>query len=226
MCGRFDIHSALAILATVFSIDSGNIMIIPTPNYNVAPTNEVPVVVQQGSRRLISCRWGFVPAWAKDMSSSYKMINARAESLTGKSSFRKAFEQQRCLVVADGFYEWRKEGKVRKPMYIRLKSGEPFGMAGLYNVWHSPEGEDICTCTIITTDANELVRPVHDRMPVIAAKSDFDPWLDPRTGDFEKLKGILKPCAAETLEIYEVTPEVNSPKNNSPENIEPLKAPQ
>ncbi len=132
MCGRFDIHSALAILATIFGVGSGNIMIIPTANYNVAPANQVPIVIQQDARRLISCRWGFIPSWAKDPDVSYKMINARAESLTEKTSYQKAFEQQRCLVVADGFYEWRREGTVRKPVYIHLKSGEPFGMAGLY----------------------------------------------------------------------------------------------
>lgn len=151
------------------------------------------------------------------------MINARVESVADKPSFRQAFQNQRCLVVADGFYEWKKEGTTKKPFYIRLKSGEPIGFAGLYNVWKSPEGEQICTSTIITTDANEIVQPLHDRMPAIASPDAYDLWLDPAIHDRALLQNILKPCPSEALDIYEVTSKVNSPKNNSPENIQKMK---
>lgn len=150
------------------------------------------------------------------------MINARAESVADKPSFRQAFQNQRCLVVADGFYEWKKEGTTKRPFYIRLKSGKPIGFAGLYNVWKSPEGEQICTSTIITTNANEKVLPLHDRMPVIASPDAYGLWLDPNIHDKAILQKILKSYPSEELDVYEVTPKVNSPKNNAPENIQKI----
>lgn len=151
------------------------------------------------------------------------MINARAESIADKPSFRQAFQNQRCLVVADGFYEWKKEGTTKRPFYIRLKSGEPIGFAGLYNVWKSPEGEQISTSTIITTDANEIIQPLHDRMPAITSPDAYDLWLDPAIHDKALLQNILKSYPSEELDVYEVTPKVNSPKNNAPENIQKIK---
>jgi putative SOS response-associated peptidase YedK len=220
MCGRFEIHNTLEIIARVFGIDS--VTFDYTPSYNIAPSQDVLLVVNDGKRRLIKSRWGFVPPWAKDISDGYKMINARAESVAEKPSFRQAFQNQRCLVVADGFYEWKKEGTRKRPFYIRLKSGRPLGFAGLYNIWRSPEGEQICTSTIITTDANELVHPLHDRMPVITAPDAYDTWLDPNIHDRALLQNILKSYPSEELEAYEVTPMVNSPKNNAPENIQKI----
>ena len=220
MCGRFEIHSTLEIIAKVFSIDS--ITFDYSPSYNIAPSQDILLVVKDGERRLVRSRWGFVPSWSKELSAGYKMINARAETVSDKPSFRQAFQNQRCLVVADGFYEWKKEGAKKRPFYIRLKSGKPLGFAGLYNVWKSPAGDQICTSTIITTDANEVVRPLHDRMPVITSPDSYDLWLDPNVHDKALLQNILKPYPSEELEVYEVTPKVSSPKNNAPENIKKI----
>ncbi len=220
MCGRFEIHSTLEIIAKVFGIDS--ITFDYQPNYNVAPSHDILLVVNDGKRRLVRSRWGFVPSWSKELSAGYKMINARAESVADKPSFRQAFQNQRCLVVADGFYEWKKEGTKKRPFYIRLKSGKPLGFAGLYSIWKSPEGEQICTSTIITIDANEIVQPLHDRMPVIASPDAYDLWLDPDIHDKSLLQNILKSFSSEELEAYEVTQKVNSPKNSTPENIQKI----
>jgi putative SOS response-associated peptidase YedK len=220
MCGRFEIHSAIELIAKIFGIHEWDIEY--SPSYNIAPSQDILLVVNDGKRRLVKSRWGFVPSWSKELSAGYKMINARAESVADKPSFMQAFQNQRCLVVADGFYEWKKEGMTKRPFYIRLKSGEPIGFAGLYNIWKSPEGEQICTSTIITTDANEMIQPLHDRMPAIAFPGSYDLWLDPAIHDKTLLQNILKPCPSDALDIYEVTSKVNSPKNNSPENIQKI----
>jgi len=220
MCGRFEIHSAIELIAKIFGIHEWDIEY--SPSYNIAPSQDILLVVNDGKRLLVKSRWGFVPSWSKELSAGYKMINARAESVADKPSFRQAFQNQRCLVVADGFYEWKKEGTTKRPFYIRLKSGKPMGFAGLYNVWKSPEGEQICTSTIITTDANELLHPLHGRMPVITPPGAYDIWLDPMIHDKALLQAVLKPYASEALDTYEVTPKVNSPKNNSPENIQKI----
>lgn len=171
MCGRYEIHSAIEIIARLFGISDRNIAY--APSYNVAPTHDILIAIDTGQRKLVKSRWGFLPSWAKDISDGYKMINARAETVAEKPSFKQAFVNQRCLVLADGFYEWKKEGKTKKPFLIRLKSREPFAMAGLYNGWTSPEGEGILTSTIITTDSNDLVQPLHDRMPVILSPDQY-----------------------------------------------------
>ena len=152
----------------------------------------------------------------------FKMINARAESVADKPAFKDAFRNQRCLVIADGFYEWVLEGKVKQPVYIRLKSHTPVGFAGLYSVWRSPEGEDIRTCTIITTDANDLLRPIHDRMPVIILKDKEDLWLDPKTTEKEKLLPLLTPYPSDEMEFYRVSPVMNKPEHDVPEVIRPI----
>jgi putative SOS response-associated peptidase YedK len=150
------------------------------------------------------------------------MINARAETVTEKASYRNAFKKRRCLVVADGFYEWQNTGDAKRPMYIRLKSGKPFGFAGLYEVWKSPEGKELTTCTIITTEANELMKPIHERMPVIIPAELLDKWLDPAIEGKEQLLDMLRPYPAGEMEAYPVSKRVNSPRNNSPECIKKL----
>ena len=151
------------------------------------------------------------------------MINARSETVATKPAFRHAFKKQRCLIVADGFYEWQSDGGEKYPLYIRLKSKEPFGFAGLYNIWESPDGSPVCTCTIITAEANELIQPVHDRMPVILPRDKEDFWLDPNNEDKEGLLKLLTPYLAREMELYPVTRRMNSPEYNSAENIEPVK---
>ena len=150
------------------------------------------------------------------------MINARAEGVADKPAFKDAFRNQRCLVVADGFYEWVLEGKVKQPVYIRIRSHTPVGFAGLYCVWRSPEGEDICTCTIITTDANDVLRPFHDRMPVIILKDKEDLWLDPKTTEKAILLPLLTPYPSDEMEFYRVSPIMNKPEQDASEVIRPI----
>ncbi len=219
MCGRFEIHSTLEIIAQLFGID--DITVAYTPNYNIAPSQDILLVVKNGKKRLVSSKWGFVPSWSKELKTGYKMINARAETVATNQSFKHAFECQRCLVVSDGFFEWKEEGPAKKPYYIRLKARQPFGLAGLYNIWTSPEGEEICTSTIITTDANELVQPLHNRMPAVIPPDKYDLWLDSSVHDKDILNPLLKPYPSGKLELYRVTQKMNSFKYNDPENIIP-----
>jgi putative SOS response-associated peptidase YedK len=219
MCGRFVLCSPTKTIIEEFRIDKTNLEYIPS--YNIAPTQNIIIVKTDGTRILTQCKWGFVPSWAKDPSAGHSMINARAETLADKPAFRDAFKYQRCLIVADGFFEWKKI-KTKTPVYIRLKSGKPFGFAGLYSIWKSPEGEDIHTCAIITTDSNELVSSIHDRMPAIISREHYDLWLDPKKFDKEKLLSLLAPYNPSEMEWYTVTNKVNSPSYNSPDNIVPI----
>jgi putative SOS response-associated peptidase YedK len=150
------------------------------------------------------------------------MINARAETVADNKTYKSAFQDHRCLIVADGFFEWKKQNRMKIPMYIHLKSGKPMGLAGLYNNWTSPEGEEICTSTVIVTDANEILAPIHERMPVIIPEEKFGLWLDPEVHDKELLLPLLKPYDSEELEMYPVTAKVNSAKYDNPENIMPV----
>jgi putative SOS response-associated peptidase YedK len=220
MCGRFDLHSTLEMIAKIFQIDSIDFDI--KQSYNVAPSQDIAIIVNDGKNRLTISKWGFVPSWAKELKTGYEMINARSETITTNKSFKYAFEKQRCLIVADGFFEWKKEGLAKKPYYIHLKSGKPFGFAGLYNIWTSPEGEEINTCTIITIQANELIAPLHDRMPVIELVENHEQWLDPLQHDAKILLPLLQSIPSEDMEIHPVTMKVNSYKYNDPENIKPV----
>ena len=167
-------------------------------------------------------RWGLIPAWAKDAKIGSRMINARAETVTEKPSFKLALERRRCLVIADGFYEWRKEGRRKVPTFICLKSGEPFGFAGLYDTWISPGGESITSCAIITTTASDLMKSIHDRMPVILSKVDQRTWLDSSNQDVAQLVALLKPYPSGELETHVVSQSVNSVQHNSIDLIQPI----
>jgi putative SOS response-associated peptidase YedK len=221
MCGRFTQTQSVPKISQEFGV--AQVSCDLGPSYNIAPTQKVAVIITDSVKQLVPVRWGLVPSWAKDISIGSKMINARAETITEKASYRNAFKKRRCLVVADGFYEWQNLGGTKRPVYIRLKSGKPFGFAGLYEVWNSPEGEAITTCTIVTTEANEIMEPIHERMPVIIPKQDEDVWLDPATQDQGLLLKLLKPYPAEEMEAYPVSKRVNSPKNNTAACIEQLK---
>jgi len=222
MCGRFDCHTPIRTISRTFSAVQADIDY--EPNYNVSPSQRILIINDVGRRQLLLCRWGFTPFPEKDLSFSRRLINARAETVATKPVFRAAFMKQRCLVIADGFYEWSKEGVKKVPMYVRLKSGRPFGLAGLYNTWVSDKGEAVCSCTIITTDANDLLSEVHDRMPVIVASDRADFWLDPGNNDLEGLQKILTPYPSEEMEYYRVSSKVNSAVYNSPENISPIES--
>jgi putative SOS response-associated peptidase YedK len=220
MCGRFVRSSSLADVADYFNVDQPSFDI--EPSYNVAPTQEIIIINNRGVKQIVKCHWGFVPSWAKGISIGNDMINARAETVAEKRSFKAAFRKQRCLVIANGFYEWQKDKKLKVPVYISLKSGNPFGFAGLYNVWVSPDGEKICTCTIITTEANDLLASVHDRMPVIIPRDKEDLWLNPSTEDIDVLMALLRSYPSEEMETRIVSDRVNSPRVNAPDNIRPV----
>ena len=195
----------------------------PEANYNVTPRAEVPVVAEsKGERVLDLVRWGLIPSWAKDMKIGDRMINARAESVADKPAFREAFRSRRCLVLADGFYEWQAGGPYGKtPHYIRSPDRKPFAFAGLWERWRAPDGAVLETCAIVTTDANERVRELHDRMPVVLAPEHHDLWLDAAT-DRERLLALLVPAPASRLETFAVSTVVNRPENEGPECVEPV----
>jgi putative SOS response-associated peptidase YedK len=221
MCGRFVFFSNLESVKEAFDIQQINFE--PAPSYNVAPTQDVAVVVQRdGKNALEKMRWGLIPSWAKDVKIGSRMINARSETVHEKPSFKRPFKGQRCLVVADGFFEWQKTDQGKIPMFVHLKSQRPFGFAGLYDVWTSPDGEPIASCTIITTDANELLKPIHNRMPVILGASQERTWLNPDVQQTVELLALLEPYPSDEMEAYEVSRMVNSPANNSPVCIEPV----
>lgn len=194
-----------------------------SPRYNIAPSQQVAIVRQQngGDRELVFMQWGLIPSWAKDPTVSYKMINARSETAHEKPSFKQAFRSRRCIIPATGFYEWETVGKEKIPHYIHLHGGEIMSLAGLWERWKSPEGEEIETCTILTTAANSLVRHLHDRMPVILRRDEFDLWLDRDIDDLNRLTELFHCCPADRLQEYVVSKDVNSPSNDSPECIIP-----
>jgi putative SOS response-associated peptidase YedK len=218
MCGRFELHSPISRIMVVFNVKMADLELLP--RYNIAPTQDVPVVMNEGGEnRLAMAHWGLIPRWAKDPAIGNRMINARAESLNERPAFKGLLAGHRCIVVADGFYEWRREGKRRIPMYVTLRERRPFGFAGLYSYWRDPGGQEVLSCTIVTTASNELVGRAHDRMPVILAQKDEAAWLDPETKSPEAVLKLLGPCPAGEMEMYEVTAQVNKPANDSPENI-------
>ena len=217
MCGRYTLRTPVDTLAERFEIDDTPSSI--SASYNVAPTQGVAtVLVEDGKRKLEMLHWGLIPSWADDPSIGNKMINARAETVAEKPSFRKAFRNHRCLVLADGFYEWQKTGNGKQPYYIRMEDGSPFAFAGLWESWK--DGSEIRSATIITTDANDVVGPIHNRMPVILHPGDYALWLDPGFDEKEPLTTLLKPYPAEAMEAYPVSRRVNSPSNNEPSCIE------
>lgn len=220
MCGRFALTSSTAEIIKEFDIEGPSTPF--SPSYNIAPSLDILAVINDGANRLALFHWGLIPHWAKDEKIGHRMINARAESLSEKPSFRTALKKRRCLVVADGFYEWKHAGKKKTPYYVRLKNHRPFGLAGLYDEWKSPEGEVIDSCTIITTDSNALIERIHDRMPVIVPKDMREMWLDPANRDSEQVLKALKAYSSKDMEIYQVSTIVNSPANDSPECIKPV----
>lgn len=191
-----------------------------TPSYNIAPTQQSLVVTNEGVRRCQSMRWGLIPFWAKDVKAGYRMINAAGETAAQKAAFRSAFRKRRCLVLADGFFEWRKEGKSRVPNYFLMADHKPLAFAGLWERWRSPDGEWVRSFTILTTEANALVEPVHGRMPAVLMDEAQALWLDPLTEDPDILGKLLTPAPAGEMQTYPVSSLVNSPKNDGPECIQ------
>ena len=222
MCGRFVGFRNLEELKEFFPIDSAACEVVV--NYNVAPSQEVLVIVKHaGENRLDRFHWGLVPFWAKDISIGSKMINARSESVTEKPSFRNAFKKRRCLILADGFYEWTGEKGHKQPVFITLPEKKPFAFAGLWETWSNKGAEEAAyrSCTIITTRASESIRNIHHRMPVILKTEVYEHWLEPANQNIIKLEGILKDDIYTEFVGYPVSQEVNSSRHNDPSCLEP-----
>ena len=220
MCGRFTLISSVSDLQMRFgfAMEPADLQ----PRYNIAPTQQVLAVTNDGERRGEMMRWGLVPSWAKDIKIGNRMINAVSETAAARPAFRSAFRRRRCLVLADGFFEWRKEGKQRFPLYFTPRSGEPMAFAGLWEHWKSPEDEWIRSCTILTTAANSFIEPVHNRMPVILSEETVPLWLDPLTETPANLEPLLLPAPPELLEVREVSPVVNNVRNDHAGCIDPI----
>lgn len=263
MCGRFNVHDLSSALLWLFGMSEGPDQ---PARYNITPSQPIAALrsvtedggredwaredgagedggredraTDGGAREVVMLRWGLIPSWAKDAAIGARMINARAETVAEKPSFRAAFRQRRCLIPAQGYYEWRKEDGGKQPYHIHMRDGEPFAFAGLWERWHgreglggegqggegqSGEGQVIESCTIITTEANGPTRAVHHRMPVIVERKDFDTWLDPGAKGGDTQKALLRPYAGEErMVVHKVSREVNSPQNNHPGCIEPM----
>ncbi len=223
MCGRFTLRAPASAIAQYFAL-----LEIPSfmPRFNIAPTQPVAVVRQVATsagvrRQWVPMRWGLIPSWAKDPAIGHRMINARAETASRKPAYRAAFRRRRCLIPADGFYEWQGTRPPKQPYFIRLRDDRPFGIAGLWETWEGPDHQTVESCTILTTEANELMRPIHDRMPVILAEREYDVWLDPATEGGPALDKLLVPCDSRGMVAHPVGAWVNNPAHDDPRCIEP-----
>ena len=219
MCGRYSLFADFKKIEERFGEATFDVEEYEE-SYNIAPSQMILSVVNDGLKNRIGyLKWGLVPPWAKDSKIGFKMINARAETVHEKPSFRGALKKKSCLIVADSFYEWKRTEDRKVPMRIKMKNNELFAMAGLWESWKSPSGELVHTCTILTTEPNDLMSTIHDRMPVILKKEDEQTWLNPAIKTIDELKPFLIPLENGLLEAYEVSDKVNSPKNNEPELI-------
>ncbi len=218
MCGRYTLKMPIALVAEELDLDRPEFEV--SPRYNIAPTQRLPVLTQEQPRHLQLMRWGLVPSWAKDPAVGNKMINARAETLAEKPAFREALKERRCLIPADGFYEWQQTGFGKLPQHIHLIAGGLFTIAGLWESWRDGEGRELRTFTLITTTPNDLMATIHDRMPVIIPPAMRNIWLDPATTAAE-IEALLVPLPDGLLEAKTVSDLVNSPRNDGPELLEP-----
>lgn len=222
MCGRFTQTAPPEVIAEQFQLKERPLF---TARYNIAPSQSVAAIritPESSTRACVLLRWGLIPSWAKDLKIGAQCINAKAETVAEKPAFRAAFKKRRCLVISDGFYEWQVQGTRKQPMWIGLKTTLPFAFAGLWEHWQPPEGAPLETCTIITTEANTFMQPIHARMPVILPPSSYHQWLDPGFSDVTVLNSFLRPCSSEDLMTYPVSTLVNSPRNDVRQCLEPL----
>lgn len=221
MCGRYTLSTPSDILSDLYEFESELTL---APRFNIAPTQEAPVVrvTRPGTRRLDLLRWGLVPFWAKDPTIGSRMINARSETVADKPAYRVSFKKRRCLVLADGFYEWQATGGPKQPFFFHRKDGLPIAMAGLWDLWDKGGDGPLETFTILTTSPNEVVAPIHKRMPVILQQDSFQEWLDPSAEDVAALAELLIPAPSDLLEAYPVSTYVNKPANEGSECVEPL----
>lgn len=222
MCGRFTLFDSSASVAEGFGL--GDAPSLP-PRYNIAPSQEVAAVripPEGSAKELVLLRWGLIPSWAKDPSIGNRMINARSETAAEKPSFRSAIRRRRCLVPANGFYEWKRTIGRKQPYFIGMRDRKIFAFGGIWEAWEGAGGEAVLSCALLTTGPNDLLRPIHDRMPVIIAPGDFDLWLSPEVQDPEAIAPLFQPFPPEEMTAYPVRTAVNNPKTDAPDLIEPL----
>jgi len=222
MCGRFTLRTSPSEISRFFEVAIQDL----APRYNIAPTQSIAairVAPDAQQREFTKLHWGLIPSWAKDRKIGYSTINARAETVDSKPSFRSSFKKRRCLILADGFFEWQKsDDKKKQPFYIHMKDNRPFAFAGLWERWKG-DGDEIESCTIIVTEGNDLMKPIHDRMPVILDPTNFDFWLDPEVDDVTQLRELLQPYSGNGLEAEPVSTLVNSPKNDVAACVTPVR---
>jgi putative SOS response-associated peptidase YedK len=223
MCGRYQITTAPEAIRRMFRyVEQPNF----PPRYNVAPTQPIPIVrLTEGERHFALVRWGLIPSWVKDPKAFALVINARGESVNDKPAFRNAMRYRRCLIPADGFYEWKRDGTVKRPHHVRLAGGGPFAFAGLWESWSGPNGEEVETAAIVTTIANRALRLIHDRMPVMLEPDAYDMWLDCRNVDAPTASALIAPIRDERVEAYEISPAVNRVANDNADLLAPYSAP-
>jgi len=220
MCGRFTLRAPASLVAEQFALFE---MAPFAPRFNIAPSQPVAVVrllPDEPERQLAWLRWGLIPSWATDPAIGNRMINARAETVAEKPAFRAALRRRRCLVIADGFYEWQKTGGKKQPHFIHMRDDRPFAFAGLWESWEGADHSVVESCTLLTTEPNQLLAPIHNRMPVILAPERYHQWLDPGVGDPDRLRPLLAPYPADRMGAYPITTYVNSPANDGPRCIE------
>jgi putative SOS response-associated peptidase YedK len=220
MCGRFTLTENPQVLRDVFDLSTPPQGM--EPRYNIAPTQPVAVISNDDPRNLTYFRWGLVPSWSKDLSMGSKLINARSETAHEKPAFRAAFRRRRCIIPASGFFEWKQADGKKIPHYIHPLEDQIFGFAGLWEIWHSPDGDELRTCTILTTSANEFMSSLHDRMPVILPRELFEEWLQPGEQPLEVLIPMMKPYRPDAMTAYPVSTMVNRPGNDVPDVIQPV----
>ena len=220
MCGRFALIAPGESIAEQFALPTTPVL---APRYNIAPTQPVAAVrlSPARTRELVLLRWGLIPAWAKDLKIGSRLINARAETVAEKPSFRAAFKRRRCLIPASGFFEWQKLNGKKQPMFIQALDGRPLALAGLWETWQSADGSVIESCAILTTTPNELMAPIHNRMPVIVEPADYDTWLDPGN-EPDQARHLLRPYPAAKMTAYPVSTLVNNPRHDDPQCLKPL----
>lgn len=218
MCGRFALKTPTSVLASHFKLDE---TVDVAPRYNIAPGTDIPTIRHspEGKRVMHLLRWGLVPHWAKDPGIGTKLSNARGETVADKPSFRDAFKRRRCLVPADGFYEWKAEGRVKQPYYFSMKDGTPFALGGVWESWRAPNGDILRTCCLITTAPNEIMMPVHDRMPVIVSPDDYAQWL---TGEPVEAQALIKPYPIEDMQAWAVSRRVSRSGEEGADLINPV----
>jgi putative SOS response-associated peptidase YedK len=220
MCGRYRLSRHKQLLAEYFGMDFDSLEW--HPRYNIAPAQPVPVVTQAGGERKASLmRWGLIPSWAADRSGAARTINARAETAAAKPSFREPLRKRRCLIPADGFYEWQRSGQAKQPFCFELGDGAIFAFAGLWDRWRAPDGQVLESCTVLTTAANRVMEGIHDRMPVILTRPNYERWLDPAMQNLQDAAALLAPYEADAMKRYAVSARVNQVANDGPECCEP-----